>query len=151
MIRLKQIRPHGVPSPVGISSENAAQRIAAEWEEQGELREGVYIPRRDTSSWSNVRAGGRIFPASHHHARFYVTESDDDFHVELDGDDVSTHVLLEAQRAADLPMTSLFGILQEASGFFERGSVGYSPASRSGTYDGIASCAARSGGSSRWR
>src|SRR5437762_8710085 len=54
LIRLKDIRPSGFPGAVGILSENAAHRIAVEWDEQGKLREGVYIPRRDTSSRLNT-------------------------------------------------------------------------------------------------
>ena len=50
LIRLKQIRPRFLPAPLGISSENAAHRIAVEWEQDGKLHQGVYIPRRDTSS-----------------------------------------------------------------------------------------------------
>src|SRR5215213_8122480 len=62
LIRLKHIRPKGFPSVVGLSSENAAHRIAVEWGKDGKTREGVYIPRRDTSSWLNQMAGGRVFP-----------------------------------------------------------------------------------------
>src|SRR5271166_5258662 len=36
------------------------------------IREGVYVPRRDSNSWLNAPAGGRIFPAIHHHARFTI-------------------------------------------------------------------------------
>src|SRR5512140_3069620 len=36
LIRLKYIRPKGLPSFIGISSENAAHRIAVEWTEDGE-------------------------------------------------------------------------------------------------------------------
>src|SRR5688572_13695007 len=54
LIRLKQVRPRFLPSFLGISSENAAHRIAVEWEVEGKTKEGVYIPRRDTSSWFNT-------------------------------------------------------------------------------------------------
>jgi hypothetical protein len=137
LIRLKQIRPRGVPAPVGISSENAAHRIAVEWEERGELHEGVYVPRRDTSSWPNALAGGQVVPAILHHARFRVAEADGDFRVELDSDDATTHVLVEAHLASQLPATSLFASLEEASDFFERGAVGYSPSARSGDYHAL--------------
>jgi hypothetical protein len=50
LIRLKDIRPNGIHLPCGMTSENAAHRIAVEWKENGALREGVFIPRRDTSS-----------------------------------------------------------------------------------------------------
>jgi hypothetical protein len=74
LIRLKHIRPRWLPPFMGISSENAAHRIAVEWEQDGQLREGVFIPRRDTSSRLNALAGGRLFPGLHHHARFQVDE-----------------------------------------------------------------------------
>ena len=47
LIRLKEIRPRLVPVRCGLSSENAAHRIAVEWDGEGGPREGVYIPRRD--------------------------------------------------------------------------------------------------------
>jgi hypothetical protein len=75
LIRLKNIRPRFVPFQWGIRSENAAHRIAVEWGNGADQEEGVYIPRRDTSSWSNVFAGGTVFPGVHHHATFTVAES----------------------------------------------------------------------------
>ncbi len=62
LIRLKHIRPRFWPAMLGVSSENAAHRIAVQWEAGDELREGVYIPRRDTSSRLNSLVGGRLFP-----------------------------------------------------------------------------------------
>jgi hypothetical protein len=53
LIRLEEIRPKGFPRLAGLSSENAAHRIAVEWDEGGTTREGVYIPRRDTGSLGN--------------------------------------------------------------------------------------------------
>src|SRR5678816_666686 len=50
LIRLEQIRPKFVPSVLGISSENAAHRIAVTWEDATGPHEGVYIPRRDSNS-----------------------------------------------------------------------------------------------------
>src|SRR5205823_3139369 len=42
LIRLRGIRPAFVPSWLGISSENAAHRMAVEWQDaNGQLREGV--------------------------------------------------------------------------------------------------------------
>jgi hypothetical protein len=138
LIRLIQVRPRAVPAPMGIASENAAHRIAIEWDdERGERREGVYIPRRDTSSWPNVLAGGRIFPAVLHHARFEVAEANNDYCVRLDSDDGTTHLLIEARRSVGLPATSIFASLEEASAFFKHGSVGISPAARAGAYDGV--------------
>ena len=75
LIRLEQIRPGWLPRFCGIASENAAHRIAVIWDEpSGASREGVFIPRRDTGSWLNHLAGGRIFPGEHHLADFTVTD-----------------------------------------------------------------------------
>src|SRR5215831_6235803 len=117
LIRLKDIRPRFLPPFLGISSENAAHRIAVEWDQDGEIKEGVFIPRRDTSSRLNTLAGGRLFPGVHHHAGFRVQEHDDRYRVELDSDDRHTRLLVEGQVADELPPTSVFGSLKEASDF----------------------------------
>lgn len=137
LIRLRHIRPRFLPSFVGVTSENAAHRIAIEWESDGELREGVYVLRRDTSSWLNSAAGGRMFPGIHHHARFDIDEQGDQYRIVIESNDGETHVVVEARESADLPGDSVFPSLQEASEFFERGSLGYSPAAKAGTFDGL--------------
>lgn len=128
LIRLKDIRPSGFPGLTGVSSENAAHRIAVEWEEDGQLREGVFIPRRDTSSRLNMLLGGRVFPVVHHHATFDVIERDGHYGIIIDSDDLTTHVAVEAEIAEALPASSIFGSLEQASTFFENGALGYSPA-----------------------
>src|SRR4051812_5910246 len=70
LIRLAQIRPRGMPQILGMTSENAAHRIAVEWDTDEGVSEGVYIVRRDSSSRFNALAGGRLFPGVHHHAEF---------------------------------------------------------------------------------
>jgi Uncharacterized conserved protein (COG2071) len=128
LIRLKHIRPSGFPGAVGVSSENAAHRIAVEWEEDGQSREGVYIPRRDTSSRLTLLLGGRVFPGIHHRASFDVNEHDDRYRIVINSDDRKTHVAVEAELASSLPEASVFGSIEAASVFFENGAVGYSPA-----------------------
>jgi hypothetical protein len=137
LIRLKEIRPRFLPAFLGMCSENAAHRIAVEWEQDGELREGVFIPRRDTSSRLNTLAGGRLFPGLHHHATFRVREVGDHYRVAIDSDDRQTRLLVEGHVTADLPETSVFGSLQEASDFFARGSLGYSVTRNPGEFDGL--------------
>jgi hypothetical protein len=138
LIRLREIRPRGLPKFLGISSENTAHRIAVEWtDENGHSREGVYIPRRDTSSRLNVIAGGRLFTGVHHHAHFDVRETENHFHVALESDDHQTHVSIDAHLASDLPETSIFKNLPAASDFFEGGSLGYSPSASGQTLDAL--------------
>jgi hypothetical protein len=115
-----------VPSWLGISSENAAHRTAVEWDERGTVREGVYVRRRDTNSWLNSLAGGRLFPGIHHHARFRVKESPDRLDVGLQSDDSTTRMSVRGRRADRLPASSIFRSLDECSDFFQRGSLGYS-------------------------
>ncbi len=137
LIRLKQMRPPGVPKWFGLRSENAAHRIAVEWEENGQPREGVYIPRRDTSSRFNVLVGGRIFPGYHHHARFRVREESDRYRLDIESDDRLTRLAIDGRLAERLPAGSVFGSLEQASEFFERGALGYSATCDCGVYEGL--------------
>lgn len=77
LIRLEDIRPQRFPKRAGLSSENAAHRIAVVWEDDAGPHEGVYILRRDTGSLINHLAGGRLFPGEHQRARFTVTDDED--------------------------------------------------------------------------
>src|SRR5689334_1172095 len=125
LIRLQQLRPKWMPAAIGLASENAAHRIAVEWDdEHGSPREGVYIPRRDSDSRLSALAGGRIIPGTHHHATFRVNESDDHFAIDVRSDDGAMRVNLEAHVVNELPATSIFQSLDEASRFFEGGSMG---------------------------
>jgi hypothetical protein len=140
LIRLRQIRPHGVPRFLGLGSENAAHRIAVEWDEaDGAVREGVYIPRRDTSSRFNHLVGGRLFPGVHHHARFEVDDERDDgrLNIAYTSDDGDTKVHVEARIADALPAGSVFANVDEASEFFRGGSVGYSFRGHDAPPDGL--------------
>jgi hypothetical protein len=58
LIRVEQIRPSGLPGILGVSSENAAHRIAVEWKGLMAFTEGVFIPRRDTGALLNRLAVG---------------------------------------------------------------------------------------------
>jgi len=137
LIRLARVRPRGLPGAVGLRSENAAHRIAVEWDADGRTHEGVYIPRRDSDSRFNNFVGGRVFPGEHQRAVFTVSESDDYFDVALHSDDGRTRVAVAGRIARSLPSGSVFSSLEEASAFFQRGSVGYSATRRLGRYDGL--------------
>jgi hypothetical protein len=130
LIRLGHVRPRGMPKFVGLGSENAAHRIAVEWDAattDGNVRQGVYIPRRDTSSAINRLLGGRLFPGVQHAARFDVDDRDDKrIQVALNSDDGVTRVHVEARVAERMPETSIFRDVAAASEFFRGGSVGYS-------------------------
>ena len=137
LIRLASVRPRGLPAGLGLRSENAAHRIAVEWDADGRSHEGVYIPRRDSDSRFNTFVGGRVFPGQHQHAAFAVSESDDHVDVALRSDDDCTRVAVGGRIVRSLPSGSVFPSLDQASAFFQRGSVGYSATRRPGRYDGL--------------
>lgn len=137
LIRLAEIRPRGLPSVVGIRSENCAHRFAVEWDTPDGPREGVYIPRRDTSSRINALVGGRLFPGVHSHATFDVHETSASLSVALESDDGATRIAVGGEVTKELPEGSVFGTLERASRFFEGGSLGYSVTRESGVYDGL--------------
>lgn len=137
LIRLEHIRPRSMPEIIGLKSENAAHRVAVIWDEGGVAREGVFISRRDTSSQINHLLGGRIFPGEHHQASFSVTESDSQVSLAMKSDDAKVKVEIAGRIAQELPRTSIFSSLPDASSFFEGGSVGYSVTSEPGRLDGL--------------
>jgi hypothetical protein len=137
LIRLNQVRPRSVPSFLGLTSENAAHRIAVVWEENGTIREGVYIPRRDTSSPLNTLVGSTLFSGVHHHAHFRVSEQGDTFRIQYASDDGDTSVEVAATLASHLPRSSIFASLEEASAFFEPGRLGYSVTRERGRLDAL--------------
>jgi len=137
LIRLEGIRPKRVPQLLGISSENAAHRIAIVWEDGGKTREGVYIPRRDTSSLLNHLAGGRVFPGEHHRAKFQVIDDGDRIDLHMQAADGNVQVDVAGHVASELPPASVFRTVSDASAFFEPGSLGYSATASGHRLDGI--------------
>jgi Uncharacterized conserved protein (COG2071) len=137
LIRLKHIRPRFLPSFLGISSENAAHRIAVEWDSDAGVQSGVYVIRRDSSSILNSLAGGRLFPGIHNRAEFQVRESKDEYHIEMASIDGSAHVSVDGRVTDNLPTNSVFPTLAKCSMFYQAGAIGYSPAKPDGKFDGL--------------
>jgi hypothetical protein len=138
LIRLEQMRPKGMPGFVGLSSENAAHRIAVLWDDdKGQTQEGVFIPRRDTNSPANLLLGGRLFPGEHHKARFKVREEDESINLRMKSDDGEVAVRLDGEVSEALPTDSIFPNLDAASEFFKAGSLGYSCTSEGDRLDGL--------------
>ena len=138
LIRLEQMRPAGLPSFCGLASENAAHRIAVQWQEPaGAWREGVFIPRRDTGSRLNLWAGGRVFPGEHHLADFAVQDDGTTVNMTIHSHDGQMSIRLHGHESDAMPTTSCFGSLAESSAFFEGGCVGYSVTGDGCRLDGI--------------
>ena len=137
LIRLGQVRPAWMPGALGVRSENAAHRIAVEWDGPRGRRTGVYIPRRDSDSLVGVAAGGRVFPGRLRRAAFDVRETAEDFEVAFAARDGATRVRVDAHLAGRLTGSALFAGLGEASKFFRDGSVGFSPGRDGLRLDGV--------------
>ncbi len=129
LLRMGSMRPASIPQGIGFRAENAAHRIAVEWDTPNGTRSGVYIPIRHSASWLPVLAGGRLFPGRHAHASFSVSETRERMHVSLS----APNLAVDATIAIDSPSSpiewtsSLFASIDEASDFFQKGSVGWSP------------------------
>jgi len=138
LIRLGGMRPTGLPHWLGLGSENAAHRIAVEWDGPAGVQSGVYIPRRDSNSWVNVAVGGRLYPGTHHRAAFDVAESASELRVGFAARDGSAAVEVAVRVEERLVGSELFADTAAASAFFERGAVGFSATGDPDRFDGLA-------------
>ena len=133
--------PAGPGAPIGRAGTLVDPcRIASadgEWSSEGRPHQGVYVPRRDTSSCFNTVLGGRLFPGAQHPARFEVEERDGFYSVRLQSDDGQVRLKVVGRVARELPRSSVFRSLEEASSFFEHGSLGYSATEEPGRFDGM--------------
>ena len=134
LIRLEQIRPSLVPFPFGLHSENAAHRIAVCCPNS---EEAVFSPRRDSDSWLNHMAGGLLFPGEHHQARFDVVDDERSVDLKMESLDCSVSVRVSGATATQMPLDSVFASLDDASRFFEAGSLGYSTTRNQERFDAI--------------
>jgi hypothetical protein len=137
LIRIKEVRPRLFPGFVGMASENAAVRFSVQWDLDGEVREGVYIPRRVTNSRFNTFVGGRFFPGVHHHARFEVSEAHPYYDIALESDDGQMRLFVKGTVTEWLPRSSIFSSVDEASAFFRAGALGYSETRTPGIFEGV--------------
>jgi len=138
LIRLGRIRPAGLPGTVGVTSENAAHRVAVEWDTADGPVTGVYIPRRDPSSRPGALLGGRVVPGWQHRARFQVDEGDGSYRVEVSSHDGEVKIRVAAHRSAMVTPGSVFATLDDASAFFRCAPVGYAATPDAGVFDGVA-------------
>lgn len=137
MIRFRQLRPRALPAWTGLSSENAAHRIAVQWQQDGVTREGVFIPRRDTDSRFNAALGGRVFPGIFTRSRFETREDAGGVQVRIVRADGREQLAFAGRVAHALPASSAFASLDEAAGFFSLGATGYSATREDGHYHGM--------------
>jgi hypothetical protein len=136
LIRLEGQRPSWLPLGVGLSSENAAHRIAVTRRYRDTQRESVYIPRRDSASHLQHWFGGRAFPGELGSATFVVHDDSDSIVLSMCAAD-GLRVELRARDGDSLPMGSVFDSLDDASRFFRAGSLGYSATRKGSSLDAV--------------
>ena len=132
-VSLSHMRPKPLPRFSGTHSHNAAHRVAVT-SSQGD---GVFVTRRDTSSWVNAFSGGRFFPGVYRKAGFTVTVSDDHYMVDVKSDDGSRLMFINAAVTNHLPAGSTFDRAENVSEFFETGNVGWSAKAGTSGFDAI--------------
>lgn len=138
LIRLGGVRPDGLPAALGLTSENAAHRVAVEWDTPDGPATGVYIPRRDTSSRLGALLGGRFYPGRQHRADFRVDEGGGAYRIEVSSHDGEVEIKVAARRSAVVMQDSVFASLDEASAFFRCAPLGYAATPQDGVFDGVA-------------
>jgi len=137
MIRFSELRPRMTPRWLGLRSENAAHRIAVEWDQDDGTHEGVFIPRRDTNSSFNEMFGGKVFPGIFHKSIFITTESPREIAVTIKQRDGTDEARFHGHVAQQLPKQSLFDTVEQAASFFSLGARGYSATREEGHYHGM--------------
>jgi hypothetical protein len=128
LIRLEHLRPKHVPSAIGISSENMAHRIAIRYrpKDEGELRDGVFVWRRQTDRGMVKLLGGRLFPGVHGRSKFEVEKKDNGLEYRVTSEDPGTNVELSVRSIDAWPGSRLFSEFDDVRTFFEKGDHGFS-------------------------
>lgn len=124
MIRLGHLVLRGKPQWGGNHPEDAAHRIAMEWDEPTGTQTGVYIVRRDSNSLTNVLAGGCIYPGRHNRSRFVVAETPAEIRIFCRALDGSVEFDLHVRITETLEGSRLFRDVAEASAFFGQDATG---------------------------
>lgn len=123
VLGIEAIRPRWLRGFRGLRSENAAHRMAVEWDGPEGVQRGVFIFERHSSAWHPVLLGGRLFPGVHRRARFTTRESDGRYALTMDAGGHS----LEADVEIGGPWSSgVFASVDEASEFYRAGRIGWS-------------------------
>lgn len=135
VLGLESIRPSWAQRRWGLHSENAAHRMAVEWDGPDGPERGVFIFERHSSAWHPVLFGGRLFPGVHRKARFRIEETGDRYGVAMTaaGTDLEADV-----EVVDEWSSGVFASMEEASDFYRAGRVGWSLAHDGRTVEPVA-------------
>jgi hypothetical protein len=136
MIHFQHLRPRFVPRWLGMSSEDAAHRVAVEWKDGTKLREGVFIPQRNTASRFNQALGGRVFPGVFSKSEFEVNESAQSISIRI-LDSEGEAVRFSGNPGKAHSSKSIFPTVEEAANFFSLGATGYSLSRDEKNFEGM--------------
>lgn len=123
VLGLEAIRPRWLRVGWGLRSENAAHRMAVEWDGPDGVQRGVFIFERHSSALHPVLLGGRLFPGVHRRARFTTQESDGRFALTMDAGEHSLDADVEIGGEWS---SGVFASVEEASDFYRAGRIGWS-------------------------
>lgn len=123
VLGLESIRPTWSRRRWGLRSENAAHRMAVEWDGPAGVEQGVFIFQRHSSAWHPVLFGGRLFPGVHRKARFRIAEDRNRYAVEMTA---GGHSLAADVEVGGDWSSTVFASVDEASAFYRAGRVGWS-------------------------
>lgn len=137
LIRLENLRPQGVPAPLGLSSENMAHRVAIRYPGSEGMRPGVFVWRRETDERLVELFGGRLFPGVHRRARFEVTEDENRLAMTVATHDGKADVSFSARVSVEWRQTPTFDSFDEVSEFFRKGDCGFSCSLRGNELEGL--------------
>jgi len=135
VLGLESIRPGWSSGRWGLRSENAAHRIAVEWDGPDGVEQGVFIFERHSSAWHPVLFGGRLFPGVHRRARFRIEESGDRYALAMAA---AGHSLDADVEVGGEWSSALFASVDEASDFYRSGRIGWSLAHDRRTVEPVA-------------
>jgi len=137
LIRLEQLRLKGTPKVLGLASENMAHRVAIRFKEDGKMKNGVFIWRRDTDQNLTALLGGRLFPGVHSKAKFKVVETLKTLSIEVRTKQGEADVRLKLGDRVPWKPTRLFKTFEDAKSFFQKGDCGFSCALDKGRLEGM--------------
>lgn len=136
LIALEKLRPRGVPSALGFSSQNMAHRIAVRYPTENGLRDGVFIWRRETDNSFVHRFGGRLFPGVHGSANFEIVDDAEGLSMNIRTPRGEVDVSFGARPGA-FRRSVLFDNFGEVCGFFRKGDCGFSCGREDETLEGM--------------
>lgn len=126
-IRLAQVRPTGTPPALGWRIDNAAHRIAVEWDGPAAVERGVFLPEQFSGSRAAFLArktlAGRLLPTPDTYATFDNRETEDKFMLAIRSAEQFARV--DAVRSHNW-CSRLFETHQASSEFFKASSIGWS-------------------------